>query len=293
MSKPSEIAHNVWLGPTPDASITSLPGYQIETRSFDVFIEASDLAQVPQSSTLAKMANVLEQTDEPQYMDFPSSGSIVAPSWSQSDADGILETCKWIYELANPREDGAPEMDCDGDSTMACRMPTPRRILVHCADGYTESSMLGLAYYMYAEGVSIHEAWLQLHCDKERNFFAYPSDVALLAGIQARLLEQSPFRVKSPAAEPDWLGRMDGSLPSRILSYMYLGNLPHANNPELLKALGVCQVLSIGESVSWSASERQEWGSENLLFIDRVQDNGVDPLTDEFDRCLEFIGTSL
>ena len=290
MSKPSEISRNVWLGPTPDSGITSFPGHHTETRHFDVFIEASDLAQLPETSILAKMANVLEQTDEPQYMDFPSSGSIVAPSWSQSDADGILETCKWIHDLANPREDDTLHMDCDGDSIMACRMPTPRRILIHCADGYTESSMLGLAYYMYAEGVPIHEAWLQLHRQKERNFFAYPSDVALLAGVQSKLLEQSPLRIKSLSSEPDWLGRMDGSLPSRILPYMYLGNLPHANNPELLKALNICQVLSIGESVSWSASERQNWGTGKLLFIDRVQDNGVDPLTDEFDRCLGFIG---
>jgi len=26
-----------------------------------------------------------------------------------------------------------------------------------------------------------------------------------------------------------------------------------------------------------------------LLYIDRVQDNGVDPLTDEFEKCLKFI----
>ena len=84
--------------------------------------------------------------------------------------------------------------------------------------------------------------------------------------------------------------RIDGSLPSRILPYMYLGNLSHANNPSLLAAMGIKRVLSVGEPVSWSDGTSKSWGAGNVMFIDRVQDNGVDPLTDEFDRCLEFIG---
>jgi dual specificity MAP kinase phosphatase len=74
---------------------------------------------------------------------------------------------------------------------------------------------------------------------------------------------------------------------------MYLGNLTHANNPELLRALGITRILSIGEPVSWSQAEIEKWGVESLLMIDEVQDNGIDPLTQQFDRCLEFIGESL
>jgi len=79
-------------------------------------------------------------------------------------------------------------------------------------------------------------------------------------------------------------------LPSRILEYMYLGNLGHANNPELLHAMGIRRILSVGEAVSWSNEEKEKWGKENILLVDRVQDNGVDPLTNEFSNCLEFIG---
>jgi len=70
---------------------------------------------------------------------------------------------------------------------------------------------------------------------------------------------------------------------------MYLGNLGHANNPSLLRELGIHQILSVGEPVSWSKEVVETWPAENLLFVDRVQDNGVDPLTEEFGRCLEFI----
>ena len=74
---------------------------------------------------------------------------------------------------------------------------------------------------------------------------------------------------------------------------MYLGNLGHANNPELLHALGITRVLSVGESLSWPEGIQAElnWPDENFLMIDRVQDNGVDPLWGEFERCLKFIGT--
>jgi dual specificity MAP kinase phosphatase len=71
---------------------------------------------------------------------------------------------------------------------------------------------------------------------------------------------------------------------------MYLGNLTHANNPEMLKQLGIKRVLSIGEPVSWSKGEWECWGRQNLMFVDRVQDNGIDELGVEIQRCLDFIG---
>lgn len=40
----------------------------------------------------------------------------------------------------------------------------------------------------------------------------------------------------------------DGSLPSRILPQLYLGNANHARNAGLLRALGITHVLSVGES---------------------------------------------
>jgi dual specificity MAP kinase phosphatase len=146
---------------------------------------------------------------------------------------------------------------------------------------------------MYAENVPVHDAWIQLHKEKKRNFFAYGSDVALLRAIQPRLLQCSPKHngdIKSLCpSSPLWLEKMDGSLPSRILPYMYLGNLGHADNPEMLRELGIGQILSVGEPISWDA-DIMSWSRENLLYVDKVQDNGVDPLTEDFGRCLEFIG---
>jgi|SRR5579862_8942570 len=292
MSRATEISDNVWLGSTADSGLDpSFP--KANNDDYDILVEASDLAQMPSSEALNHVVDVLERTEETQLVEFPSSGSIMPPTWSQAEVDGILEMCRWIYELANPDEllDTDDKRDSDGDSQMASASGTPHRILIHCADGYTETSLLALAYFMFANGLSVHDAWLRLHCEKKRNFFAYPSDVALLLSIQSRIMHESPMQ-RNPASirEPQWLRRMDGSLPSRILEYMYLGNLGHANNPELLHAMGIRRILSVGEAVSWSNEEKEKWGKENILLVDRVQDNGVDPLTNEFSNCLEFIG---
>ena len=228
------------------------------------------------------------------------------PTWSQAEADGILETCKWLYNLSHgilPSNEAVQENDAEGDSPMPYSSPPPtrireRKILIHCTDGYTESTLLGLAYFTYATGLPVPTAWLDLHVSKHRNFFAYPSDVALLTTIAPRLLSESPVHIDKSLSditelakdEPEWIKNMDGSLPSRVTDYMYLGNLGHANNPDLLRQMGIRQILSVGETAAWKDGEIGRWGKDNVMVVQRVQDNGVDPLTEEFERCLQFIG---
>jgi len=301
MTEASEISHNVWMGPTPD------PASGDEHR-YSLLIECRDLGRLNPSALQAVAENPDEVVSQP-YFDFPSSGSILAPTWSQAEADGILETCKWIYHLAHgtyPPDFRPGNTDDEGDTPMPdppvnCQgrpRPRPRKILIHCADGYTESTMLGIAYFSYSTGLPIADAWLNLHTTKRRNFFAYTTDVALLTAIAPRLLHESPACSGKSFSEittlvrdqPKWFSALDGSFPSRITDYMYLGNLNHANNPGLLKALGIARILSVGETAMWPDSELEEWGAENVCVVQGVQDNGIDPLTEEFERCLEFIG---
>lgn len=296
MSRASEIAKNVWLGPAPESSICPYTGDEIDGSEFDIFIEASDAASPPEAQTLRRLSEL--SLDEPQHLDFPSSGSIMPQKWPKAGPlDPLTQMCQWIHSMADPAavlDLSEDEPDQDGDIPMKNLHPRPRKVFIHCTDGYTESTVLALAYFMYAERVPVHEAWLRLHCERGRNFFAYPSDVALLSSLQTRILEISPGPGNGISGavqeEPAWLSRFDGSLPSRVLPYMYLGNLGHANNPQLLRALGIKRVLSVGEPVGWSKGQKESWGAKNLLFIDRVQDNGVDSLTKDFERCLDFIG---
>ncbi|PQE15292.1 dual specificity phosphatase protein [Rutstroemia sp. NJR-2017a BVV2] len=289
MTKASEIDHNVWLGPTPDPSIDPA----LLDEQFDIVIECSDAGRLNPSELQAiAEGKVEEQEDQPLVLEFPSSGSITWSTWSNAEFDGILESCKWIYNLSH----GILLEDEEGDSPMTTNI-RERKILIHCTDGYTESTLLGLAYYTYATGKSIPQAWLDLHISKKRNFFAYPTDVTLLTNIASRLLRASPVHKNSSTAHidslanerPEWLEYMDGSLPSRITDYMYLGNLGHANNPQLLRKMGIKQILSVGETATWKDGVLEKWGKDNIMVVQRVQDNGVDPLTDEFARCLDFI----
>jgi dual specificity MAP kinase phosphatase len=295
MSKASEISKNVFLGPTPDLALNP---ECVGEDAYDMLIEATDIAHVPESRSLRALRMGMEKNNRkhPLHMEFPSSGSIMPPTWSHSEIDGLMEMCKWMYELANPQEaKRSKRRRVDEDEAIELdEVVTPRKFLIHCTDGYTETTLLALAYFMYAEGLPAHDAWIQMHRDKKRNFFAYPSDVALLTAIQPRILQESPRFTESvfTVPQPKWLSKIDGSLPSRILPYMYLGNLAHANNPELLRELGITRILSVGEPLSWPEGLQQKlnWPADNFLLVDRVQDNGVDPLSAEFERCLKFIG---
>jgi dual specificity MAP kinase phosphatase len=308
MTKASEIDHNVWLGPTPDPAIHPAL-VEGDEQQFDILIECSDLGRMDSLSLKAIAEGSEEKPGQPIYLEFPSSGSIIPPTWSHSEADGILETCRWLYHLSHgtlPASSSPQEVDAQGDSPMPLSSsPSPppskrteRKILIHCTDGYTESTLLGLSYFTYATGLPVPAAWLNLHITKQRNFFAYPSDVALLTSIAPRLLCESPVHAdKSPAElkmltsyEPQWIKNIDGSLPSRVTNYMYLGNLGHANNPDLLREMGIRQILSVGETAAWKEGELGKWGPENVMVVQGIQDNGVDPLTEEIERCLEFIG---
>jgi dual specificity MAP kinase phosphatase len=406
MSTATEIANNVWLGPTPDPALDGPPESRSDRPEFDILIGCHDGAAMPRGVHFKLAERQLEQRescssgDKDNVVDdleFPASGAILPPTWGNDEVGRLLDTCRWIYNQANRRSlkrrrdskfsagrdrpfssSSSDVPDADGDRPMTANQDnikdnqsSGRQVLIHCYDGYTESSLLALAYYMFAHGVRVHDAWLQLHCERGRNFFAYPSDVQLLRVIEHCILFASPackpnsstsvpsspcvspslsdttspsptpFGTSSFSADaattndrvskcvssvdqklsaipsytssptPAWLDKMDGSLPSRILPYMYLGNLAHANNPSLLKAMGIGQVLSVGENINWTRlvtpsqdetsdddeqgqdnGEYNGWIRESLYFVDGVQDNGVDPLMEELVKCLDFIGKS-
>ncbi|KAI2617382.1 hypothetical protein GGR54DRAFT_631352 [Hypoxylon sp. NC1633] len=296
MAKATEISHNVWMGPSPEPCGE-------EEQTYDILIECSDLGRLNPAALQAIVEGKSDDEKHP-YLDFPSSGSILPPSWSHAEADGILDTCKWLWHLSHGTHPSKLDTDADGDSSMSdtsdateVEVCKQRKILIHCADGYTESTMLGIAYFSYSTGRPVPQAWLDLHTVMKRNFFAYPTDVSLLTSIAPRLLHESPVCADKSLLEitnmvknePKWLASLDGSFPSRILDYMYLGNLGHANNPDLLRALGIRQILSVGETAMWRDGELNEWGTDNVLVVEKVQDNGIDPLTKEFEKCLEFI----
>ncbi|KAF8241977.1 hypothetical protein K440DRAFT_620077 [Wilcoxina mikolae CBS 423.85] len=289
MSKASEISNNVWLGSTADIRQNN----DSKEHKWGVLIEACDLAQMPSPETLRELLEEVDQSKSQLFLEFPGSGSISKSNWSRHEVCAVVDTCRWIHAVANG-EFSEGKYDTDGDHRMPAAPREPRKILIHCTDGYTETSLLSLAYLMFAEVLPVHDAWIKLHTEKNRNFFAYDKDLAFLRYVEGTLLDagaqnRGQNSVRPKTGPPAWLYRMDGSLPSRVLSYMYLGNLLHANNCGLLHALGIKRVLSIGEEVTWSNEEIIAFGKDKMMTVRDLQDNGCDPLEYQFRHCLEFI----
>ena len=152
MSQASEISRNVYLGSTADAGLDPNHHYSQDKR-WDIIIEASDNAHLPSDYTLRSVSEYLEQTNEMQMLEFPSSGSVFPGDY---ETDGILGLCRWMYSMANEDQHGARNTDADGDTNMTSSSGG-RKILILCIDGYTESSLLALAYIIYSQGLPVHE----------------------------------------------------------------------------------------------------------------------------------------
>ncbi|KAL5526497.1 PPS1 [Sanghuangporus sanghuang] len=133
----------------------------------------------------------------------------------------------------------------------------PKRILIYSVDGYTESSVLALFLLMKVRGLNLPEAYLELQVNKGRSFFVYQSDLTILKRVETQLKKER-FRVA-------WNGTV-GLVPGvareklvfptptlvlqvtrRVLPFLYLGNLAHAQNAYMLHALGITHVVSVGE----------------------------------------------
>ncbi|CAE6457060.1 unnamed protein product [Rhizoctonia solani] len=89
-------------------------------------------------------------------------------------------------------------------------------------------------------------------------------------------------------------GRFDGSFPSRVLPFLYLGNLAHAGNVHMLHALGITHVVSVGECALVPGQVGGLWTEEregriSVLDIKGVCDDGIDSLRTEIGPVVEWI----
>ncbi|KAK0528384.1 tyrosine/serine/threonine protein phosphatase pps1 [Tilletia horrida] len=342
-------------------------------------------------------------------------------------ADDIIEFCAWIKAHACP--DQAQMQDQFGPTAAAAR---PRRFLIHCGDGYTETSIMGLSYLMFSRELSLPEAYLDLQHRADRSFFLYARDLSLLKRVDDKLAfirriarqAEEEARLRAEAAQKPkpkhsfpWLsssaeeskhaahGRMqsasectsnsehsswakslaaaasglvspnqpsqhrkalsfasattaalsrnarnkrspaspcspmtqredpmikhawfhnprfEGSFPSRILPFLYLGNLNHAMNADMLHALGITHVVSVGESAlhpppdAYCTTSEYSWEGEfvdpsvpcasnfgdaalwhevqagriNVLDLKNVSDDGIDSLRSTMRESVEYI----
>lgn len=336
----------------------------VNPHQFSICIEAHDLADMPLPSTLTLARETLNDLKDGQmpskmiHFDMHATG---VPN-EKSEFDAFYAR---LYQLLQFMEDQAAH---------------DRRVLIHCSDGYTESSLLALTWIMYHCKLQLPEAYLYLQ--RIRSFFVYAADVPTLRRIEHMLfedhdsIEPQPKRKKStttadaseaikrlsvggvnsndnadseedeedneeykqdqhtetpvtppikadhrqllddayintisntdidekipdniyrqsqlsPTKEEERLfpwfysPRFEGSFPSRILPFLYLGNLNHATNPAMLKALNITHVVSVGEKADLDTNAFE------LLFLDNLYDDGIDSIQSRLTNVLDFVG---
>ncbi|CAK9442054.1 uncharacterized protein LODBEIA_P58320 [Lodderomyces beijingensis] len=118
----------------------------------------------------------------------------------------------------------------------------------------------------------------------------------------------------------DWVKEVEGSIPSKILPYLYLGSKPHASCLPLLNKLGIKKIISVGEDLPWlngykfrkyneivldenqgrnieiysiipRARRKLHWNTtvDTVMKLSNLEDDGKDELSNQLPRILEFI----
>ncbi|OBZ81461.1 Dual specificity protein phosphatase PPS1 [Choanephora cucurbitarum] len=322
MTKASEITPLVWMGNTQDAPMDdSLDEDVNNPHQFSICIEAHDLADMPLPSTLTLARETLNELPDGQASSEIIHFDVYATGVSSEPAEFDVFYSRLVHLLALIED----------------QVQHQRRILIHCSDGYTESSLLGLSWIMFHYRITLPEAYL--HLQQRRSFFVYAADLTTLSQIERRLLqnndEPKPKRRKSmptsdiafqqsghrvfqtdhylnavsnqsnlddalsdcayrqiqlSATEEDmqshpWFysPRFEGSFPSRVLPFLYLGNLNHATNPDMLKALNITHVIGVGEKADLSLDDFK------VLYLDNLYDDGIDSIRSRLATVEDFI----
>ena len=174
-----------------------------------------------------------------------------------------------------------------------------------------EPTVVALAFLMYSERICLAEAALKL---------ARTGRGVWIAGILRdvmQIVEQHVWSwirqsqqaekflgmtedavVPSIPTDLSWFVHpsFDGTFPSAILPHLFLGDIKHASNIRLLRALGITHRLSVGVQLpSISAPEMQRSSSNTdlhllTLTLGEFEDNGMDTLTPRISECHNFIG---
>ncbi|KAK6465940.1 protein phosphatase S phase [Scheffersomyces coipomensis] len=74
--------------------------------------------------------------------------------------------------------------------------------------------------------------------------------------------------------DDNWVKEVEGSIPSKILPYLYLGSLKHANCLPLLNKLGIKKIISVGEVLDWLNGH--EFKKFNDIDVEQIDDGNIE-----------------
>lgn len=275
VTKASPIARGVWLGNGTDVRhfehmiLTNSIAYS--DRKWNMFIECSANYSTADLPTLSQIDQLIrfstregQESSKYLYLKFPSFGALKTPDVKECSV--IISICKLLYVRGKT------------NST-----------LIHSDDGYRCGPLLAVLYLIYSQMLSVEEALMDIQVRAMRPVSLHSADIEVLTTVMPLLHRFSPLcnsyyhrdigaitqvdEVPGQRSLSGWLRDFQGSFPSKILSYLFLGSITEANNHDMLKEMGISRVISVGEKLAWQAS-----GALELLHIDDLQDDGTDSL---------------
>lgn len=156
------------------------------------------------------------------------------------------------------------------------------------------TSMLAVSYLMYSKGISLRDACARLCIPRK----ILTRNKELLHHLQYYIPRYSPAHEGSDFGKvfgAEWaedklhltksLDPIPQHMPSKIFDNVYLGSIEDANDHDILSALGITRILSIGEKIKPPTYVEH-------LEIEDVLDDGVDSLAPHISRCMEFLSNS-
>ncbi|CDK27039.1 unnamed protein product [Kuraishia capsulata CBS 1993] len=107
------------------------------------------------------------------YIEFPSSGSVSLGDCTDGDLCSLINVCKLLY--------------------YKCSLSSSSPGLIFCFDGYTETSLLGICFLIYAENMRVDDAIVKLHKQYGRPVFLFKTDYLFLTRVESLLRKFSPY----------------------------------------------------------------------------------------------------
>lgn len=244
----------VCLGTATDFSYLS----RSTKHNFRVYVNCHERAQFPSPQSLDSVfADIHTQADcNPLYIEFPSSGLILANSLSETEMLSILKTLQLVRYFTQIRK---------------------QDVFVFCIDGFSGLSLFTIALGLFlTNSGSVDDTILDLmgtthkscvHRDDLRLYF-YRHDYVFLRQFSRHIqaAKSAPVdpktlidAVETPktdvvALPSDWFDvANDNNFPSKMVDNIYLGSHAHASSPTILRAMGFTKVVSMGEQPDWFA----------------------------------------
>lgn len=190
LTRASAIATNVYLGNSEDVGVMKSRGSSDPL--YEICIEAHDLADIPDDDTLQRAAAAILSPSPPPlpiHLEVVSTGAATQPSQLNQLIKRTIALCTWVHDMAVRHR---------------------KKVLIHCSDGYTETTLFALTYLMVEKGEILAEAYLDLQHGNSldprgiesaqllpgpgvavsathfgRSFFLHSCDLALVKRIEA------------------------------------------------------------------------------------------------------------